>query len=345
MPFSPSTSTLPPSFPINNPSRMNPQPSNPIFPQQLENLHHRPTNNNNGGLPAPHHFFPFQNLDSHHPTDFIERGRQGPSLPGQTIKNLGHPYSRSPSRNPASRDSSLNRDPGSAGTGASTPPRSGRAGVKRRQKYSRTRTGCLCCRARRIKCDEERPVCRRCVIAKKQVGFLVVREQCQRISVNTPRKAVHRYHEATLAKIRREVVEDPDRIQMKRIDQPLSGIVPLQGSTYNIHSHETTASYYSYTRLKLNQDPITTRSISLYHPTPNKAPLTDPTIVLTSLLSAHMTTLARQTPWGPLRPLQKTRIAFQRETPPSRVFNKNTDRPVVRLCLRRQIVSIPPNTH
>lgn len=53
---------------------------------------------------------------------------------------------------------------------ARTAARSGRAGIKRRQKYSRTRTGCLCCRARRIKCDEERPTCRRCIIAKKEVS-------------------------------------------------------------------------------------------------------------------------------------------------------------------------------
>ncbi|ORY33748.1 fungal-specific transcription factor domain-domain-containing protein, partial [Naematelia encephala] len=49
--------------------------------------------------------------------------------------------------------------------------RSGRAGVKRRQKYQRTRTGCLSCRARRIKCDEEHPVCRRCTIAKKTCHY------------------------------------------------------------------------------------------------------------------------------------------------------------------------------
>lgn len=49
--------------------------------------------------------------------------------------------------------------------------KSGRAGNRRRQKYSRTRTGCLSCRTRRIKCDEARPVCKRCIIAKKTVSF------------------------------------------------------------------------------------------------------------------------------------------------------------------------------
>ena len=49
-------------------------------------------------------------------------------------------------------------------------PRTGRAGVKRKMKYQRTRSGCLCCRQRRIKCDEGKPTCKRCTIAKKIVG-------------------------------------------------------------------------------------------------------------------------------------------------------------------------------
>nr|ODN81204.1 hypothetical protein L203_05710 [Cryptococcus depauperatus CBS 7841] len=48
---------------------------------------------------------------------------------------------------------------------------SGRSGQKRRQKYTRTRTGCLCCRSRRIKCDEARPICKRCIIAKKDCVY------------------------------------------------------------------------------------------------------------------------------------------------------------------------------
>lgn len=55
--------------------------------------------------------------------------------------------------------------------GSGNPTKSGRAGNRRRQKYSRTRTGCLSCRTRRIKCDEGRPVCKRCIIAKKTVSL------------------------------------------------------------------------------------------------------------------------------------------------------------------------------
>lgn len=56
------------------------------------------------------------------------------------------------------------------GSGTGSVQKSGRAGNRRRQKYSRTRTGCLSCRTRRIKCDEARPVCKRCIIAKKTVS-------------------------------------------------------------------------------------------------------------------------------------------------------------------------------
>lgn len=52
------------------------------------------------------------------------------------------------------------------------PKPSGRLGVKRRQKYTRTRTGCLTCRARRIKCDGARPSCRKCNVAKREVSVV-----------------------------------------------------------------------------------------------------------------------------------------------------------------------------
>jgi len=43
-------------------------------------------------------------------------------------------------------------------------------GQVKKGKYKRSRTGCLGCRAKRIKCDETRPVCRRCVDGKKEVS-------------------------------------------------------------------------------------------------------------------------------------------------------------------------------
>nr|XP_019042792.1 hypothetical protein I302_08499 [Kwoniella bestiolae CBS 10118]OCF21722.1 hypothetical protein I302_08499 [Kwoniella bestiolae CBS 10118] len=70
--------------------------------------------------------------------------------------------------NTASQPNSARNSP-SAHDGQAKP--SGRSGQKRRQKYTRTRTGCLCCRARRIKCDEGRPTCKRCIIAKKECQY------------------------------------------------------------------------------------------------------------------------------------------------------------------------------
>lgn len=83
-----------------------------------------------------------------------------------------HPY-MSPEASLAVRHRALGElsHPNSNTNEAPRPVKSGRLGVKRRQKYTRSRTGCLGCRARRIKCDEGRPVCRRCVVAKREVSI------------------------------------------------------------------------------------------------------------------------------------------------------------------------------
>lgn len=44
------------------------------------------------------------------------------------------------------------------------------AGSTRKAKYTRSRTGCLGCRVKRVKCDEGRPECKRCVNAKRGVS-------------------------------------------------------------------------------------------------------------------------------------------------------------------------------
>lgn len=72
-----------------------------------------------------------------------------------------------PGQNEPATSSPLNGKPTDR---AGDQPRSGRAGNRRKQKFTRTRTGCLTCRARRIKCDEGLPVCKRCIIAKKEVS-------------------------------------------------------------------------------------------------------------------------------------------------------------------------------
>jgi hypothetical protein len=54
-----------------------------------------------------------------------------------------------------------------------TDMRNGLAGptAPRKTKYTRSRTGCLACRVKRVKCDETRPVCKRCVGAKRDVSI------------------------------------------------------------------------------------------------------------------------------------------------------------------------------
>jgi hypothetical protein len=41
----------------------------------------------------------------------------------------------------------------------------------RKQRYSRSRTGCLTCRRRKVKCDEARNVCMRCQDLDIEVSF------------------------------------------------------------------------------------------------------------------------------------------------------------------------------
>ncbi|EJC97541.1 uncharacterized protein FOMMEDRAFT_162921 [Fomitiporia mediterranea MF3/22] len=39
---------------------------------------------------------------------------------------------------------------------------------RKRPKYSRSKTGCLTCRKKRIKCDEVKPICRRCDYGQRE---------------------------------------------------------------------------------------------------------------------------------------------------------------------------------
>jgi hypothetical protein len=95
-----------------------------------------------------------------------------PTLSPHTIHGHSHGHGHGHAHNHAAARSSAAAAPTNAN--GDDRPKSGRLGVKRRQKYTRTRTGCLGCRARRIKCDEGRPVCRRCTVAKREVSFSFV---------------------------------------------------------------------------------------------------------------------------------------------------------------------------
>lgn len=62
-----------------------------------------------------------------------------------------------------------------AGPGAETATGTGTGsgkGVKRTQVFKRTRTGCTTCRRRKLKCDEGKPACARCVKSKAPCEYL-----------------------------------------------------------------------------------------------------------------------------------------------------------------------------
>lgn len=57
------------------------------------------------------------------------------------------------------------------------------AAAANKNKYTRSRTGCLACRTKRVKCDEGRPVCRRCITAKREVSVSFLRSVVKRSRV------------------------------------------------------------------------------------------------------------------------------------------------------------------
>ncbi|KAJ9104237.1 hypothetical protein QFC19_004054 [Naganishia cerealis] len=88
---------------------------------------------------------------------------QHPSPYAAAAAAAGHPI--------GSASSSPGNTPGSSGS--FTDMRNGLAGptAARKTKYTRSRTGCLACRVKRVKCDEARPECKRCIGAKRECVF------------------------------------------------------------------------------------------------------------------------------------------------------------------------------
>ncbi|WBW71648.1 DNA-binding transcription factor, zf-fungal binuclear cluster type Gsf1 [Schizosaccharomyces osmophilus] len=80
------------------------------------------------------------------------------------------PVSPSLSKNSALNGSLSNSVNPSNGTGKGTtsPPGVSNSSLVKRQARKRTKTGCLTCRKRRIKCDERKPICYNCIKSKRQ---------------------------------------------------------------------------------------------------------------------------------------------------------------------------------
>ncbi|EIW69623.1 hypothetical protein TREMEDRAFT_68786 [Tremella mesenterica DSM 1558] len=136
------------------------------------------------------------------PRGFSDQG-PGPTRPSiHPLPQRQHPYSDQNDRDESSRvrahsdpRANISGHTVSAPSGRASEEggskeeiKSSRAGLKRRQKYRRTRTGCLCCRTRRIKCDEGKPTCRRCLIAKKSCQYPEPEEAPRRESKSSDHK-------------------------------------------------------------------------------------------------------------------------------------------------------------
>ncbi|KAH6704254.1 hypothetical protein BKA61DRAFT_618217 [Leptodontidium sp. MPI-SDFR-AT-0119] len=44
-----------------------------------------------------------------------------------------------------------------------------------RESTSKVRTGCSTCKARRVKCDEAKPICRRCAVGSRKCEYITTR--------------------------------------------------------------------------------------------------------------------------------------------------------------------------
>jgi hypothetical protein len=98
---------------------------------------------------------------SYNVSGLVSHQNQNQSPYAAAAAAVGHPI--------GSGSSSPGNTPGSSGT--FTDMRNGLAGptAARKTKYTRSRTGCLACRVKRVKCDETRPECKRCIGAKRDV--------------------------------------------------------------------------------------------------------------------------------------------------------------------------------
>jgi hypothetical protein len=81
---------------------------------------------------------------------------------------LGHPQQH-PHSHPSSALHTAQTTPNLSPRESSSPSAS-QVGPTRKTKYTRSRTGCLGCRVKRVKCDEGRPSCKRCINAKREVS-------------------------------------------------------------------------------------------------------------------------------------------------------------------------------
>ncbi|KAL4779731.1 C6 finger domain protein [Aspergillus varians] len=182
--------------PSSTPVPHNPAPSNGVHPQPPGQQHHQYEQQQ----PPQHHYSPQQNAPTQHaPQQSPAQMHQQPHQQSQQPPNMYHNHhSASPPLNNPSMQGQPSHIP-QAPIGSPMPPMASvsqymagypsQMGMNsggqmhyqlqgdankmlsarhKKEVKRRTKTGCLTCRKRRIKCDEGHPVCRNCVKSKRE---------------------------------------------------------------------------------------------------------------------------------------------------------------------------------
>jgi Fungal Zn(2)-Cys(6) binuclear cluster domain len=94
----------------------------------------------------------------------------GQALPGM---NSLPPIGSGPSGVSAGTSAAASSAPGQSAPPATAPSAVGAEGqpMRKRPKYTRSKAGCLVCRQKKVKCDEKKPTCTRCLHGHREVGF------------------------------------------------------------------------------------------------------------------------------------------------------------------------------
>ncbi|KAM3540802.1 hypothetical protein ARSEF1564_006270 [Beauveria bassiana] len=174
---------------------------------------------------------------------------------------------RDDGREPTSSSSSSSSVSGSVAVIASPPTENEGTSPPRQKRWAtKTRTGCITCRIRRVKCDEAKPMCNRCMTSGRMCdGYKSPPQKPSKQTASTPSESVPEprylwtaFHASmsTMLAVINERLSSPDGPTndsvFVRIVDLLSIDLTLLGSTWKAHLHGYGALYKmrgGYTRL------------------------------------------------------------------------------------------------
>ncbi|EPX72481.1 transcription factor [Schizosaccharomyces octosporus yFS286] len=170
--LAPSLASLPPISSAPNYQQVSSHASSPYLQQHpmLSSSSNPNAPYSNPSFPPPSTAPPAPTTTPHDPSSAYAVPSPNPTSIASPSPNDTLPVSPPLSKNSALNGSLPNTTNTSNGNGkgTSSPPGVSNSSLVKRQARKRTKTGCLTCRKRRIKCDERKPVCYNCIKSKRQ---------------------------------------------------------------------------------------------------------------------------------------------------------------------------------